>query len=183
MFQLLERQLTSREADILVREIKLTPNITGYSLKEWLEFDKVLIAENNTGEMIGVSLYYNFSKNWTFISVLFVLEDFRGKGAGKQLFYKACDNILHSERNIYTSSREPIVIKMMHDLGFEIFNTLFTLPEQYKKYEFDFFWRGLIWIISSYRLGEIIRKSIKFGKQKSFIYGIKYCKSEVYNQG
>jgi GNAT superfamily N-acetyltransferase len=174
MFQLVERRLNKSEANLLVNQIKLTPNITGYSLKEWLTFDSVIVAEDEE-EMVGVCLYYNFSKNWTFISVLFVLDNFRGKGIGKQLFFRACENIIKLKRNIYTSSREPIVINMMRQLDFEIFDTLFLLPEKYEKYEFVFFLRALKWLFSLYRLKEVYRKAIRFGKQESFVYGIKSC--------
>lgn len=170
------RKLTNNEAIFLVKKIQLITDITGYSLKEWLTFENLLIAEDKGGNMLGVCLAYDFSLTWTFISVLFVLEEFRGQGIGKQLFQATCDNILSRKRNIYTSSRNPIVIKMMRDFNFILFDTLYVLPQSFKKYEFEFFLRAVKWIMSFYRLKEILRKELKYKDKRKFIYGIKTCK-------
>lgn len=173
MFRLTRRKVTASEAELLVKEISLSPEITGYSVKEWMRFENVLIAEDNTGQMVGVCLSYDFSSNWAFISVLYVLEEFRGKGIGKKLFHQTCQDILSRGRNIYTSSRNPIVIKMMSELNFLLFETLYTLPKPYKKYEFDFLMRTVKWIASLYRVKEFGRKSIQHRKRKKFVYGVK----------
>ncbi|MDF5718332.1 MAG: N-acetyltransferase, partial [Rhizonema sp. NSF051] len=76
-------------------------------------------------------------------------------------------------RIIYTASRNPSVIKMMNELEFIMFETLFTLPEAYKKYELHFIIRTLKWARSSYRVKEIIRKILTYGYSKKFVYGIK----------
>ena len=173
MFKINSRKLKQQEAILLVEKIKLITDITGYSLKEWLTFEEVLIAEDREGTMLGVCFAYDFSSNWSFISVLFVLEEFRGKGVGKQLFDQTCRRILSRKRNVYTSSRNPIVIKMMTKLSFILFNTLYMLPQSFKTYEFDFFLRTMKWIMSFYRIKELLRKDIKYKDKRKFVYGIK----------
>ena len=173
MFKLVSRNLQPNEAQTVVDEVKTTPNITGYSLKEWLSYKKILVAEDEEGKMLGVCLYYDFHKNWSFISVLIVLKPFRGMGIGKSLFEKCCDNILRDGKNIYTASKNPIVINMMKKMNFTLFDTLFGLPKGYKKYEFIFILRLINWIFSSYRLKQAVRKAKLYGVRSNFTYGIK----------
>lgn len=179
MYQLIQRGLQKNEATLLVEQIKQTPNITGYSFQEWMNFEDILVAENRKKQLIGVCLYYQFSKQWTFISVLFVFNQFRGNGIGKALFYQACQNINNNQKNIYIASRNPIIIKMMKDLNFIIFDSLITLPKPYKKNELIFALRTLKWIINYYRIKEFVRKSIIYKEKNKFVYGIKPC--QAYN--
>lgn len=173
MFRFVRRNLQSHEAQTIVDEIKITPNITGYSLREWLSFKEILVAEDETGKMLGVCLYYDFHQNWSFISALIVLKPFRGMGIGKNLFERACDNILGNSKNIYTASKNPIVIKMMNNMDFILFDSFFKLPKDYKKYQLTFTLRLINWIFSGYRLKESIRKAKLYGVRADFIYGIK----------
>ena len=53
-----------------------------------------------------------------------------------ELFKEACRQILSRKRNVYTSSRNPVVIKMMKQLNFILFDTLYVLPQPFKKYKF-----------------------------------------------
>lgn len=179
MYQLIQRGLQKNEAKLLVEQIKQTPNITGYSLKEWMNFKNILVAEDRKKQLMGVCLYYDFSKQWTFISVLFILNQFRGNGIGKALFCKACQNIQNNNKNIYTASQNPIVIKMMKNLNFIIFDSLLTLPKPYKKYELIFALRALKWVMNYYRIKEFVRKSIIYKEKNKFVYGIKPC--QTYN--
>jgi len=61
MFKINSRKLTEQEATLLVENIKLITEITGYSLKEWLTFESVLVAEDREENMLGVCLAYDFS--------------------------------------------------------------------------------------------------------------------------
>ena len=172
MIKLFSRNLQPHEAQTIVEEIKKTPNITGYSLKEWLSFKNILVAEDK-GKIMGVCLYYDFHRNWSFISVLIVLKPFRGMGIGKNLFERCCDNILRDGKNIYTASKNPIVIDIMKKMDFILFDSLFGLPKGYKKYELIFILRLINWIFSSYRLKELVRKAKLYGVRSNFTYGIK----------
>lgn len=172
---LTHRKLRPDEAAFLTEQIKLTPNITGYSQQEWQEFkqNQILVAENKQGEIVGVCLYYDFSDIWVYLAVLFVLPEFRGKGVGKELFYQACSEIKSRKKNSYVATKTPAVKKMMKDLNFTMFDTLFKLPEPYKKYEGEFLRRSVKWALNSYRIQEIIRKALVFEKESDFLYGIK----------
>lgn len=173
MFKLVKRRVNENEAKSLANKIKETSNITGYSWREWIEFEHVIVAEDDDGQLAGVCSYEDFNYDWTFISVIFVVKEFRGKGVGKCLFQTACDDIISAHKKVYTSSKNPIIIKMMNDFSFVTFNTLFSLPEPYKKYEFIFIVRSIKWVSNFYRLTEIIRKSLKYGHGEKFTYGIK----------
>lgn len=173
MFKFVQRNLQPHEVRTIVGEIEITPNITGYSLREWLSFKEVLVAEDLQGNMTGVCLYYDFHHNWSFISVLLVLKSFRGLNIGQNLFMIACDNILSEGKNVYTASKNPIVIRIMKKMDFILFDTLFRLPKDYRSYELVFLLRLITWMFSSYRLKELIRKAKLYGVRSNFIYGIK----------
>ncbi|MGK7886850.1 MAG: GNAT family N-acetyltransferase [Crocosphaera sp.] len=173
MFKLLERSLTNWEIGKLVEEIKKTPNITGYSPNEWRKFRKVLVAENQEHQMMGICFNDYFHQDWVKLDVLFVLEEFRGLGLGKQLFQQSVKTALSNHKNVYTASRNTSIIKMMKQRNFLMFDTLFKLPEPYKQYEVDFALHHAKWIMNFYRLKERLRKKIIYNCQVPFIYGIK----------
>ena len=54
-FQITQRALTSYEIDLVIKAIKETPNITGYTKKEWQSFGKVFVAEINS-ELAAVAV-------------------------------------------------------------------------------------------------------------------------------
>ncbi|MBS3030421.1 MAG: hypothetical protein HCA26_26560 [Dolichospermum sp. DET66] len=56
MFEISKRKVTKAEAELLVREIKLTPNIMGYSLTEWMSAEYIIVAEDENGNMGGACL-------------------------------------------------------------------------------------------------------------------------------
>lgn len=177
MFDIRQRRLIPAEAVLLAEKIKMTPNITGYSSSEWMSFANVLTADSSDGTLKGVCLCCDFGKIWTYISVLFVFEEYRGQGIGHALFKEACDVSAARKRNIYTSSRNSTVINMMKEEEFSIFDTLYKLPKPYKRYELLFFIRLVKWIASYYRIKEMFRKSKKFKDSykdsSDFVYGIK----------
>ena len=82
MFKISKRTVTKAEAELLVRQIKLTPNIMGYSLTEWMSAEYIIVAEDDNGNMVGVCLNYDFHPNWNKIAALFVIEEYRGTGLG-----------------------------------------------------------------------------------------------------
>lgn len=62
---------------------------------------------------------------------------------------------------------------MMKQLNFILFDTLYVLPQPFKKYELDFLLRGIKWITSFYRMKELSRKYLKYKDKRKFVYGIK----------
>ncbi len=173
MVKVFKRKLTRAEAEFLIKKIKLTPNIIGYCLREWLNAENIMIAEDEKGNLAGACLNYDFSKQWNKIAALFVLEEFRGQGLGKSLFHKSLIDAIERGKNVYTISSNPIIIKMMKDSGFLIFDNLLKLPKEYQNYQFVFYLHSIKWLLNLYRIKEIFRKKIVYNSQETFFYGIK----------
>jgi GNAT superfamily N-acetyltransferase len=175
MFKISKRKVTKAEAELLVRQIKLTPNIMGYSLTEWMSAEYISVAEDENGKMLGVCLNYDFHANWHKIAALFVMEEYRGMGLGKMLFYESYQDAIIRGKKIYTMSINEIVIKMMQDLDFLTFNSLLQMPRITNGDKLIFYSHSLVWLMNFYRIKEIIRKTIVYNHHKTFVYGIKYC--------
>lgn len=173
MFTIVERYLECYEIEQIIKEIRCTPNITGYSVREWQSFPPILVAENQQQEMMGICFNDDFHPDWTKLDVLLVLERFRGRGIGKKLFCYSVEQTLNKGRKLYTASRNPILIKLMQELDFLIFDDIFHLPEPYRKYQAIFNFHNLKWAMSTYRVKEFVRKQLVYPSQPPFIYGIK----------
>ena len=171
MVEIVKRKLSQQEAEFLVAEIQQTPYIVGYSVREWLAADRILVAEDDRS-LMGVCFSYDFSPNWTKIAVLFVREEFRGRGIGKRLFYQAVREVAATEKNAYTISANPIVIEMMEDLGFSLFSSLLRLPENCQSDALLFYRHSLQWLLNLYRIRELLRKTIVYRSQPPFIFGV-----------
>lgn len=172
--RVVKRKITQLEAKLLVSEVKATPNIVGYSLKEWLMANHIMVAEDSKGFCLGACLNYDFHKDWRKIAALIVLEEFRGRGIGRMLFYESFRDAQRSSRNIYIISANPIVIKMMNDLGFITFNSFFELTHLCQNYESLFYCHTIQWTMSLYRIKEIIRKKIIYTEKQRFLFGVKF---------
>jgi GNAT superfamily N-acetyltransferase len=172
-FKIVQRSLTYTEAKLLVSEIKATPNITGYSINEWLNFKNILVAEVNNQELIGICYNNEFSDNWVKIDVLYVMPEFRNQGIGGKLFYESITLSNKKSKNVYTVTRNPIVINLMKKCDFLIFENIFNLPYPYKQYQCDFNFHNIKWFINFYRIKEMIRKKIIYKSVEPFLYGIK----------
>lgn len=173
MFEITNRMINQLEATLLIEEIKQTPNIIGYSLKEWVASEYIMIAENENINIAGACLNYDFHEDWCKIAALFVLEEFRGLGLGRSLFYKSCNQAMERGKNIYTISANPIVIKMMKDLGFLTFENLKDCPKEYK---LILFLHSFYWILDLYRIREVVRKKLLYQVPTNFLYGVKIIK-------
>ncbi|NER36788.1 MAG: GNAT family N-acetyltransferase [Oscillatoria sp. SIO1A7] len=174
MVEIVKRKLSQQEAELLVAEIQQTPYIVGYSVREWLAADRILVAEGGDRSLMGVCFSYDFSPNWTKIAVLFVRDQFRGRGIGKRLFYRAVREIAARKKNAYTISANPIVIEMMEQLGFSLFGSLLRLPENCQSDALLFYRHSLQWLLNPYRIRELLRKTIVYRSQPPFIFGVYY---------
>ena len=173
IFRIIQRQISEAEAKLLIQRIKKTPYIMGYTLKEWLTAKNIMVAEDENGNLAGVCLNYDLDWKWHKIAALFVLEEFRGKGIGKSLFYASVEKALKRKKNIYASSANPIVIKMMDALGFLKIDNLIDFPMEYSEDKWFIYSHSLKWLFNSYRVREIIRKKAVYGLREPFVYGIK----------
>ncbi|QLE59562.1 GNAT family N-acetyltransferase [Nostoc sp. TCL26-01] len=174
MYKVSRRKVTKAEAELLVSQIKLTPNIMGYSLREWLKAENIMVAEDEDGKLVGACLNYDFQEDWQKIAALIVFEEFRGRGIGKLLFEESCKDAVSRKKNIYTISANEIVIKMMRDWDFMMFDSLWEMPEIINQYKLRFYLHSFVWLMNFYRIREIIRKLMVYEYNPSFVFGIRY---------
>ncbi|NEO03845.1 MAG: GNAT family N-acetyltransferase [Moorea sp. SIO3I7] len=174
MITVLKRKVSKSEAELLVKAIKSTPNIIGYSLKEWLEAEHVIVSENEKGNLLGACLNYDINRDWYKIGALFVFKEFRGQGIGKSLFYKSVEDAVQRGKNVYTISSNPIVIKIIEDSEFEKVSKFFDLTKVWKEDRLFFFKHTVVWIMNLYRIKEIFRKTIVFNSNAPFVFGVKF---------
>src|SRR5438477_3383148 len=113
---LIHRKLTHEEAALLHEELKTTPNILGYTIRELISFSQVLVAVIE-GDFAGVCISKDLSFGWTDIAVLYVLPAYRGRGLGRELYTAAWQKAQQRGRHIYTLSRSPEVIHLMEQFG------------------------------------------------------------------
>ena len=161
------RKLSEKEINHLQDEVKNTPNIVGFSSKEWHTLGKVFVAKVKN-ELAGICVDKVLNSRWSEISMLLVLEKFRGHGIGKKLFELSFDHASKKNRNIYIVSRNPAVIKMFKRKGFEVFGSNFVLPITIQ-------WQNCKLILNFFRIKEYCRKFIIFKYYKNlfpYTYGI-----------
>lgn len=84
-YKISERQLDEQEINELISGIKQTPFIIGYNKKEWLDFEKVYVAEMKD-KIMGVCAIKKINSDWSEIIILFIFAEFRKQGIGKLLF-------------------------------------------------------------------------------------------------
>jgi GNAT superfamily N-acetyltransferase len=162
--QLIRRKLYDNEIELVIKEIQNTVNITGYTKTEWSTFDSVLIVMYED-KFAGICLYFDIGLNWAEIAVLLVLPEFRGLGLGSMLFFESIQSLTEMKKSIYTTTRNPIVLKMMRKNNFKLVS-LHQLPKEIQIFNLKF-------ICSYYRIKEFFRKKMFRGELPSFVYGIK----------
>lgn len=121
------RALTEAEARLLHQELKNTPYILGYTVRELQSLQEVWVAED-AGELAGVCVSVDLAGNWTEISFLLVLPAFRGQGYGRDLFREAWQQARYRQRHVYVLSRNPTVLKWMSELGITVTRRLWAAP-------------------------------------------------------
>jgi GNAT superfamily N-acetyltransferase len=146
------RGLTAPEAARLHEELKTTPNILGYTVRELLRFTDVLVAEAK-GDFAGACLSKDLAFGWTDIAVLYVLPAFRGTGVGTRLYAAAWEADWERGRHIITLSRAPQVIHLMERFGMELTRSAWRAPFAY---HMEMNWH----MMSLYRWREMMRKSL-----------------------
>ena len=121
------RRLTQSEAATLHEELKTTPNILGYTVREILAFEDVLVAETD-GKFAAACVSKDLLFGWTDIAVLYVLPAFRGGGLGTELYTAAWQRATGRARHIFTLSRSPQVIHLMKRFGMGISGAIWRAP-------------------------------------------------------
>ena len=180
--KIIKAKFTRTEVKIVQKEIRKSPDITGYSLRELLVFKNIFKAYLG-GEFTGGCIGFDFPPrlpsglrpaetdgetgggNWTEPSGFLVLPKFRGQGIGKLLYKFAYDEAVNRRRNIYIVSRNPAMQKIMRGSNLTIITKFRQLPQVIRLHSLGF-------AISWYRLFEAIRKSV-MKKSGGFIFGIR----------
>lgn len=179
-FEVIQRPLTKQEAKLLVQEVRKMPNITGYTVKEWLTCKHVFVAIDHEGQLLGACMNDDFASEWTEIAVLIVLEGFRRRRIGRAFLEISIQNIQDRKRNMMIISREPNVLRMMKEFQFDLYTSLSKVDGPYKQHKFILsVYYQLRSMMSVYRFLEVRRKKIIYGIKEPFIYGLRHVGSPI----
>ena len=159
------RPLTRAEALTLHRELKTTPNILGYTVRELERLSDVQVAEVE-GEFAGVCFSVDLAAGWTEIAALYVLPEFRGLGIGVALFHAAWERAQGRRRHVYVLSRNPQVVGWMQERGMAVDGKLWRAP-------LAVHWYMQCYMASWYRVAESVRKGKEIGQCPPLLQGIK----------
>lgn len=159
--KIIKRRLSTAEVEYFINEIKTTPNITGYTKKEWNNFNNIWVAEVNH-EIVGIVVNTNLLKSWVETSIVYVISSKRNQGIGKALFLSAFNSALRENKNIYYVSRNPIVIRWMKEKNM-IFSKILGLP-------LPILIHIIIKSLSIYRIKEYCRKRYIYKPKKQFLH-------------
>lgn len=168
---LMRRSLTREEAELLHEELKTTPNILGYSVKELLRFQDMFVAEIE-GCFAGVCICRDLHFGWTDIAVLYVLPEFRGRGLGTGLYTTAWEWTQRRRRHIFTMSCSAEVIHLMQRLGMELTTSMSRVPPAVHLHMNRH-------MMNWYRISEAIRKSRTMTRTSPLTCGTMRCTGEA----
>lgn len=123
------RPLTRPEAEALHRELKTTPNILGYTVRELVRARDVWVATAGAdGAFAGVMLSLDMPLGWTELAALYVLPEYRGRGIARELFDRAWERGASRRRHLYALSRNKQVQEMMRRRGMVLDGALWRAP-------------------------------------------------------
>jgi GNAT superfamily N-acetyltransferase len=162
---LTHRRLKPTEALRLHEELKTTPNILGYTVREINAFHDVFVAEVDE-QFAGACVSKDLLLGWTDLVVLYVLPEFRGRGLGAELYTAAWQRAAERGRHIFTLSRSPQVIHLMERFGMKISGSMLCAPLAVHLHMNKH-------MMSAYRIKEAIRKSAQMKKQGRMLCGVK----------
>ena len=113
------RPPTRAEALKLHQELKTTPDILGYTVRELERLSDVHVALAGQ-EFAGACWSVDLALGWTEIAAFYVLPEFRGMGSGERLFRAAWDRTQGCQRHVYVLRRNPKVVGWMRELGMTV---------------------------------------------------------------
>ncbi len=162
---LTHRSLTDKEARQLHEELKTTPNILGYTVRELMHFQNVIVSEDGTN-LSGVCISKELLFGWTDIAVLYVLPDYRGKGLARALYTAAWESAVARNRHIFTLSCSPEVVHLMNEFGMRTSHSMLKMPLAVHLHMNKH-------MMSWYRISESVRKSRVMKRVMPLTGGIK----------
>jgi GNAT superfamily N-acetyltransferase len=164
-YEILHRPLTHSEAVLLHAELKTTPNILGYTIRELKKLTDVFVAEAE-GKFAGACFSIDLAQGWTEIAALCVLSDFQGAGLGKLLFLAAWERTQERQRHVYVMSRNSRVVEWMREQGM-------TVDEKFWRAPWAVHWYMPRYMASRYRFTESVRKRKEIGLCPPLMQGIR----------
>jgi len=163
--EIFHRPLTHSEAERLHAELKTTPNILGYTVRELTRLSDVYVAQVG-GNFAGACFCVDLMQDWTEIAALCVLTDFRGAGLGRKLFWTAWKRTQERRRHVYVLSRNARVIEWMREMGMTVDEKLWRAPWAVHCYMPRY-------MASRYRFTESVRKRNEIGQCPPLMQGVK----------
>jgi len=169
MPEIVHRPLTRSEAVQVHKDLKETPNILGYTVRELLGLTDVFVAEADGGAFAGVCFSVDMAQSWTEIAAVFVFPAFEGRGIGAALFDAAWDRAITRERHLYLLSRNPKVVDWMRVRGMEVSEAGWRAP-------LAVHWYMARYMASRHRWAESFRKRKALSQCPPLMQGIKRTK-------
>lgn len=158
---IIQRQLTDKELDLLIEEVKkFYSPVVGYKDK-WKQFYTVYIAVQNNS-LLGVCGIEKIN-DWLMLHPFIVLEKYQKQGIGKLLIEHIVND--NKESNIFIGSQHIVVARIVGKLGFKEVNP-WKLP-----------WRVMLYLLKfiveslniSFIKERIRKRNLSHGEYKCFI--------------
>ncbi|GAB4463281.1 MAG: hypothetical protein OHK0029_31680 [Armatimonadaceae bacterium] len=143
--EVVHRPLTLNEARRIHRELKTTPNILGYTVRE-LRQQRDLFAAEVDNCFAGICFNTDLPLGWSEVAVLYVLPEFQGQGIGRTLFTLACARCHDRGRHTFVLSRNPTVVRWMEETGFAVAPASWRAPLAFHLYGFWYMSNLYRWI-------------------------------------
>ena len=118
------RSLKENEIKLLMNDIKLYPDLVFIKESRFRKYNNAYIVEQDK-EFVGLCGIYEM-KDWVKLGPLVFLKKFHGKGYGKILLNKIVND--YSNKNIFITSSNIAVQKIISRLGFDEIKGYFKLP-------------------------------------------------------
>jgi GNAT superfamily N-acetyltransferase len=163
-FELQRRPLTRPEAAEIMLRIRESSRITGYSAAEWTgRRDTFALVDPVTGRLAGALLVHHLVGGWSEIAVVFLFEEYRGRGLGRQLLQGALRTLATADRKLLLFFCSPDMGGLAAEAGFEILadEEEFARGSVRRRLFLSVLYKAQ-WLCSVYRLREMRRKRREF---------------------
>jgi RimJ/RimL family protein N-acetyltransferase len=119
------RPLKDIEIDLLMKDIVYYPDLVYVKKSRFQSYKDAYIVEEGS-QFVGICGIYKMKDNWVKLGPLVFLRNHHGKGYGKLLLSKIVSD--HTDKNIFITSSNIAVQKIIEKLGFKEVSGYFSLP-------------------------------------------------------
>lgn len=168
------RALSADEARLFMAEIRNSSCITGYSFGEWTGRRDVFVTVDRASQRAAAAmLIHRLPGGLSELAVVFVLEEFRGRGLAKQL-------VCFGLRTMRGDGRSKIIFysdDQMHAIattaGFVTYASLsdYCGHRRSRQLYYTAIYKPF-WLLNVYRIREIARKRRELGSHFDFRMGV-----------